>query len=130
MKEGITFIKDKDKRPPSTKYINYDEFIKFTGDRWTEELHKFENELKRAELAKTPEQQLLAIDRILDMVHGRGGVADWFVEGGDSFLNHLRDSKASNKSHRESLKKISDQIRILAGLVAGVKKVKIPYTKK
>lgn len=46
---------------------------------------------EKAEHAGTPEEKLLAIDQILNFIHGIGYMADWFVEGGVSSLVDLRD---------------------------------------
>ena len=39
--------------------------------------------------AKSPEEKLLIIDRILNIVHQRSDLASWFVEGGTQTLNAL-----------------------------------------
>jgi predicted GNAT family acetyltransferase len=39
--------------------------------------------------AKTPEQKLQAVDRVLDIVHERSDLSSWFVEGGQKILNRL-----------------------------------------
>lgn len=39
--------------------------------------------------AKSPEEKLLIIDRILNIVHQRSDLASWFVEGGRQTLNAL-----------------------------------------
>ena len=41
--------------------------------------------------ATTPEERLLSIDKILMVVHGSGSIAKWYIEGGVSTLNKLRD---------------------------------------
>lgn len=40
---------------------------------------------------KTPEEKLIAIDQILNFVHGIGDMAKWFVEGGWQSLQDLND---------------------------------------
>lgn len=47
--------------------------------------------LETAYNAETSEKRLLAIDQILNFVHGIGYMADWFVEGGESSLSNIRD---------------------------------------
>lgn len=39
--------------------------------------------------AKTPEEKLQIIDRILNVVHARSDLSSWFVEGGKDTLNNL-----------------------------------------
>jgi len=47
--------------------------------------------LDEAYKADTPENKLIAIDRILNFVHGSEAMAKWFVEGGTNTLNKIRD---------------------------------------
>ena len=42
--------------------------------------------------ATTPEEKLLLIDRMLNVVHQRSDIADWFVEGGSHALGQLSGS--------------------------------------
>jgi hypothetical protein len=42
--------------------------------------------------AGSPEEKLLIIDRMLNVVHQRSDIADWFVEGGSSSLSQLSGS--------------------------------------
>jgi len=42
--------------------------------------------------ASTPEEKLLLIDRMLNVVHQRSDIADWFVEGGSHALAQLSGS--------------------------------------
>lgn len=42
--------------------------------------------------ASTPEEKLLIIDRMLNVVHQRSDIADWFVEGGSHALGQLSGS--------------------------------------
>lgn len=42
--------------------------------------------------ASTPEEKLLIIDRMLNVVHQRSDIADWFVEGGSHALQQLSGS--------------------------------------
>jgi hypothetical protein len=41
--------------------------------------------------ASTPEAQMMALDRMLNFVHGLGNMAKWFVEGGVATLNQIAD---------------------------------------
>lgn len=45
--------------------------------------------VKRAYGATTPEDQFLAVDRLLNFAHGLGNMAKWFVEGGTSTLDQI-----------------------------------------
>jgi len=38
---------------------------------------------------KTPEEKLLIVDRMLNVIHPRSDIAKWYVEGGSSSLNKL-----------------------------------------
>jgi MoaA/NifB/PqqE/SkfB family radical SAM enzyme len=49
------------------------------------------NLLMKGYSANIPEEKLFAIDQILNVVHGSGAMAKWFVEGGVMTLNKLRD---------------------------------------
>jgi hypothetical protein len=42
--------------------------------------------------ATSPEEKLLLIDRMLNVVHQRSDIADWFVEGGSHALAQLSGS--------------------------------------
>ncbi len=47
---------------------------------------------EKAEQAETPEEKLVAVDRILNFVHGIGDMAVWFVEGGWQTLEDLSNA--------------------------------------
>lgn len=49
-------------------------------------LHKLVSEILQTE---KPEQQLVLIDRILNICHQRSDIASWFIEGGDRNLSKL-----------------------------------------
>ena len=49
-------------------------------------LYEFLYELKNA---KSPEEKLVAIDKMLNVAHQRSDLASWFVEGGSRALNQL-----------------------------------------
>lgn len=58
--------------------------------------------------ASSPEEKLLIIDRMLNVVHQRSDIADWFVEGGSHALAQLSSSPAeSTKSLTESNKPVN-----------------------
>ena len=56
-----------------------------------DELRSIRNELKLLR-AKGPEEKLLLIDRMLNVVHQRSDIAEWFVEGGSRALAQLSSS--------------------------------------
>jgi hypothetical protein len=75
---------------------NSDEFYKFIKDeknfgRRTDQDRRFNNALTVMEKAHTPLDQLLAVDRVFDLIHGSGPVANWFIEGGTATLSELQD---------------------------------------
>jgi hypothetical protein len=47
--------------------------------------------LEKGYKSDTDEERLIAIDQILNFVHGSGAMAKWFVEGGTMTLSKLRD---------------------------------------
>lgn len=47
------------------------------------------NLLYKLKTSKTPEEKLLTIDRMLNVVHQRSDLASWFVEGGSKALSQL-----------------------------------------
>jgi len=61
----------------------------FISDYGLEPLMKLLSELLRS---TTPEEKLLIIDRILNVVHQRSDIAEWFVEGGSKALSQLSGS--------------------------------------
>jgi hypothetical protein len=61
----------------------------FISDYGLQPLEELLVELLRA---GTPEEKLLIIDRMLNVVHQRSDIADWFVEGGSSALSQLSGS--------------------------------------
>jgi hypothetical protein len=63
----------------------------FISDYGLKPLEDLLSELLRA---TTPEEKLLLIDRMLNVVHQRSDIADWFVEGGKSALAQLSGSPA------------------------------------
>ena len=61
----------------------------FISDYGLQPLEELLAELLRA---STPEEKLLIIDRMLNVVHQRSDIADWFVEGGSHALAQLSSS--------------------------------------
>ena len=61
----------------------------FISDYGLEPLEKLLGQLLRA---NTPEEKLLIIDQMLNVVHWRSDIAQWFVEGGSQSLSKLSAS--------------------------------------
>ena len=73
-------------------YRNRDVNINFISDYG---VPKILNILKELTPSSTVEEKLLIIDRVLNVVHGRGSMAYLFIEGGEDSLNKIRDWKRS-----------------------------------
>ena len=56
------------------------------SDSMIEKLGTYGMQLHRA---KSPEEKLIIIDMVLNVVHPRSDIAAWFVEGGSETLSHL-----------------------------------------
>jgi hypothetical protein len=71
----------------------------FISDYGLEPLMKLLVKLLRS---TTPEEKLLVIDRMLNVVHQRSDIAEWFVEGGSQALSQLSGSpsEALNENTR------------------------------
>ena len=71
----------------------------FISDYGLDPLLKLQSELLRS---TTPEEKLLIIDRMLNVVHQRSDIAEWFVEGGSKALSQLSSSpsEAINENSR------------------------------
>lgn len=54
-------------------------------------LYKYADE---ADKETNSEQKIIKIDRLLNFIHGLGSMAHWFVEGGESTLDSIRDYSA------------------------------------
>jgi hypothetical protein len=52
--------------------------------------------------AHTPEDQMLIIDKMLNVVHQRSNLASWYIEGGFTSLNELAGNPMSNFDHKAS----------------------------
>ena len=52
-------------------------------------LSKLVNGCMELMYAKTPEEKLMKIDWILNVIHMRSDIAGWFVEGGSQTLDEL-----------------------------------------
>ena len=61
----------------------------FISDYGLVPLLKLRSELLRS---TTPEEKLIIIDRMLNVVHRRSDIAEWFVEGGSKALSQLSSS--------------------------------------
>jgi hypothetical protein len=59
--------------------------------RYTDSHKRLYELLEKCYSAETAEQLLIGIDQILNYMHGIGYMAKWFVEGGVSTLNIIRD---------------------------------------
>jgi len=98
-----------------------DAFSDFIADEYgncraTEAPEKFEKALRELTIAKTDRQKLVAINNTLDIVHGIGEVAYWFVKGGKITLDKL-----SGKLQESNLE---DKARIPPGFEFLVKEAK------
>jgi len=82
-----------------------EKFGSFISDYGLEPLMKLLAELLRA---TTPEEKLLIIDRMLNVVHQRSDIAEWFVEGGSSSLSQL--SGNPSEALNEEIKRIFEII--------------------
>jgi hypothetical protein len=76
---------------------NVDDFIEYIREsegrlgRYSDAQHLFEKAYSQLANARDDRAKILAIDFALNIVHGMGGVAHWFVEGGVNTLNYLHD---------------------------------------
>lgn len=59
--------------------------------RYSDASHHLFKLLEKGYNASTDEELLIAVDQILNFVHGSGAMAKWFVEGGEMTLSKLRD---------------------------------------
>jgi hypothetical protein len=64
----------------------------FISDYGLEPLVKLSGQLRRD---RTPEEKLITIDKILNVVHQRSDIAYWFVEGGSRALSQLSGYKGT-----------------------------------
>lgn len=62
--------------------------------RYTDQDRKFQKALTDLERAQTPKDKLLMVDRIFNLIHGSGPVANWFIEGGNATLSELQQKTA------------------------------------
>jgi len=87
----FTFISDKS----GSKLVrNFGEIGSGGNGRYSDRSRTLYKMAKSVELEHTPEGQLLKIDQLLNFIHGLGSMAHWFVEGGESTLDDIRDYQA------------------------------------
>lgn len=55
-------------------------------------MDKMRNYSIEALAAETPEEKIVAVDKILNVVHQRSDLASWFVEGGSNSLSELSET--------------------------------------
>ncbi len=65
--------------------------------------------------AETPEEKIVAVDKILNVVHQRSDLASWFIEGGSNSLSELSETpmKTNNppKSDAATLEDVIENIQ-------------------
>jgi len=73
----------------------WNEFIsdEYGNGRYTEQTERFSRLLFNLINARTDKEKMIALDQVLNTVHGIGGVAHWFVEGGVDTLAELEDMR-------------------------------------
>ncbi len=64
---------------------------------YTDQDFRFGFHLSLLEGARAPEAKLVAVDRVIGLIHGRGPVADWFIEGGYDTCSNLRDQGTESR---------------------------------
>src|SRR5208282_3579690 len=84
------------------------------------------NAAAKLENAKTAEQQLQAVDFILNIVHARSDLASWFVQGGTSTLNSL----AGYKKAGGSTQLLPDEVEMVADVAHGLGGKSFPKSEK
>ena len=52
--------------------------------------------------ATTPEEQLLIVDKMLNVVHQRSDLSKWYIEGGFTSLNELAGKPFSNHDYKNA----------------------------
>jgi len=84
------------------------------------------NAAAKLENAKTAEQQLQAVDFILNIVHARSDLASWFVQGGTATLNSL----AGYKKASGSTQMLPDEVEMVADVAHGTGGKSFPKLEK
>lgn len=101
---AILFGKDSEDELTSDDYERFALFMgdgqsklwRGTGDahgmgRYTDQARRLYELLMKGYRAQTPEEKIMAVDQLINFVHGSGNMAKWFVEGGVNTLNRQRD---------------------------------------
>lgn len=101
----------------NTDFFNDDEGIPRAGDA-AESLGDMAD---RLEAAKTAEQQLQIIDRILSMIHHRSDLAGWFIEGGRETLDKLKNQKTGSLLKKATYYHVTKEDRVNSILRDGLK---------
>lgn len=84
------------------------QYIRNTGEvegnaRYSDQHNRLFQYLEKCYSVDSAEELLMGIDLVLNFVHGLGGMAKWFVEGGETTLNKIRDFEAKGISLRGQL---------------------------
>ncbi len=74
--------------------LSDNQYIRNTGEvkgnaRYSDGSSSLSRYVQATYAAQTPGAQLMALDRILNFVHGLGPMAKWFVEGGTATLDQI-----------------------------------------
>ncbi len=84
----------KDKMEDEETLAIRDKLVQYTHYTFTYQYENFSRLLKSCYTADTPEELLMAVDRILNFVHDRGSMASYLVQGGKSTLDDIAHYKS------------------------------------
>lgn len=86
-KKFFNFISDQGDRVGYGRGGDWD--VKKGHARYSDRVKSLFKLAEKVDHSSTPEEKIMYIDQILNFVHGIGGMAKWFVEGGDMSLVDL-----------------------------------------
>jgi len=87
----FVFISDKS---GSNRFRNTGEMESGGNGRYSDRSRTLYKIAVGVESEREPEKKIIKMDQLLNFIHGLGSMSRWFVEGGDSTLNDIRDYQA------------------------------------
>ena len=97
-----------DKKIPENYFNKIDDFITDDKGAWRISdyaIKELNDNALQLQQAKTSEQKLAIIDKVLNIVHQRSDLASWFIEGGTKTLNDLAAKPKTQRQLRATAKK-------------------------
>jgi hypothetical protein len=101
--------------PQCGRILYFDDFSQNMGAKMSDQYYQLEDLLIKMETAQNIEEAAAYMEAILQFVHGRGPMADWFIQGGTDTLSRAHGTRDYSQEVKQTHSWLSAQVELMNG---------------